>query len=196
MIFSKASKVSSGPASEPLTLTEAKTWLKIESDITEDDSLITALISSARSEIEQTTGIAFFTQTIEDVIDEWPEKTSDNSHRTFYLLRFPVQSVSSVTYVDSDGVEQTLNTSLYHVDLHSNACGISLTGTLPAIKDQPNAIKVTYVAGWSAVGSIPKDLTTAMQLMMTYQYEKRADSVKRYATAAENIIRKRYTHII
>jgi uncharacterized phiE125 gp8 family phage protein len=48
------------PATEPVTLAQAKAWLKVETD--DEDALIAALIPAARARAEWHTGRAFVTQ--------------------------------------------------------------------------------------------------------------------------------------
>ena len=50
------------PAAEPLTLAEAKLHLRVDADITDDDSLITALIVTARQQAEHRTGRSLVSQ--------------------------------------------------------------------------------------------------------------------------------------
>lgn len=187
MNFGTGSKVITPPQSEPVDLAAAKNWVKVESDVTEDDALIQGLIVSSRIEIENQSGLAFMSQTIEDSFDGWPDDY-------IKLLRYPVQSVESVKYIDSDGVEQTLPTPI--VDDTGNFCRVQSSDGWPTVKDQMGAIKIRYVAGWANADSVPQDLKTAVLLMLTYFYEKRADSVKRFKTAAEHIVSKRYVHIV
>ena len=197
MIWAVGSKVTSAPASEPITATTAKAWLKVE--FSDDDTMITNLIAGARWEIEKSTGIAFFTQTVTDALDVWPEyEEVSNPFAAFHLLRYPVQSVTSVTYYDSDGVQQTLASSDYVVDTNGVFCRISpAAGTSwPGLRNRPAAVTITYITGWSDVADIPEDLKTAMQLMLTYFYERRADSVKQYKTAAENIVSRHYVAVV
>jgi len=199
MIWSKGSKVTAAPASEPITATTAKTWLKIESGVTADDTIITSLIASARTEIETETGLALFTQTIQDTLDAWPEyEEVSNPYMAFHLMRYPVQSVTSISYVDGDGATQTWASANYIVDTTGTFCRIAPEAgiTFPGLRNRINAVTVTYTAGWALAADIPEDLKTALQLMLTYVYERRADSVKQYKTAAENIVQKRYVPVL
>ena len=58
------------PALEPLSLAEAKDWLKVDS--TADDTLILELITAARIHIEQATRLLLLTQSWKLVADQWP----------------------------------------------------------------------------------------------------------------------------
>lgn len=198
MIFTKGSKVTTGPTSEPIEVAEAKTWLKV--DTSADDSLITSLIAATREHIESTTGLALFTQTIQEKLDGWPYYDDvTNPFQVFHLLRYPVQSISSITYTDSDGSSQTLNSSIYTLDNTSGnfaRVGLDKDQSWPSIANQAGSITVNYVAGWDDVADIPGDLIIALKLMLTYFYERRGDGVKQYPTFAEHLISKHYIQLV
>ena len=59
------------PAAEPVTLAEAKAWLRVDTG-DDDDALITSLISAARARAEWHTGRAFVTQGWTLWLDCWP----------------------------------------------------------------------------------------------------------------------------
>jgi uncharacterized phiE125 gp8 family phage protein len=58
------------PAAEPLSLAEAKAFLRVEHD--DDDGVIAALIAGARLYVEGQTRRALLTQTWRLVLDAWP----------------------------------------------------------------------------------------------------------------------------
>src|SRR4051812_10578846 len=121
------------PATEPLTLTEAKLHLRV--DATDDDSLITSLITVAREMVETATNRQIVSATWKLSMDCFPSGWSSHSGRliedqgglrysdglrqwqgnVIKLPRSPVASVSSVTYVDPNGATQTLSSSLYQL---------------------------------------------------------------------------------
>jgi len=86
------------PASEPITLSEAKDSLRIPSGQTIDDDYITALISAAREQAEQ-----FIDRPIcqADFVIVY---NFINASR--FILRYPASSVASVTYRDLEYAEQ------------------------------------------------------------------------------------------
>ena len=62
----------SGPAAEPLTTAEAKAHLRVETDFTADDTLIDAMVTSARTYVEQYTGRQLITATWVLRMDAFP----------------------------------------------------------------------------------------------------------------------------
>lgn len=197
MIWTRGTKLTTAPAVEPITTEIAKNWLKV--DTSADDALIDLCVSAARSHIEQMSGLALFTQSISDVIDAWPTYDSvSNPYREFHLLRYPVQEVSGIQYVDSDGNAQTLSTDVYSVNTNGLFTSISLKSgqSWPSLSTQAAAVTVNYIAGWDDVDAIPANLKMAVQLFMTDYYEGRGDWVNKYRTAAENIVSKHYCPVI
>ena len=159
--------VTSGPASEPLTTSEAKNWLKV--DASTDDTLIDSLIKAARIYAERYTGRALYTQTIKEYYDCWDS--------VLRLSFSPVQSITSVKYLDTSGVLQTVDSSDYTTDLISRPARIAPNPdySWPTLGAYPNAVEVTYVAGATTTGAIPDTIKTAMLLIIAFWYENRED---------------------
>ena len=106
-----ALKLITAPATEPVTSTEAKSHLRV--DTTADDTLIGTLITAARQHVEAHLRRALITQTWELVTDAFP--VGD-------VLRLPLPplvSVTSIKYTDEDGAESTFSSGLYVVDTDS-----------------------------------------------------------------------------
>ena len=173
-------KISTPPASEPISLTEAKLYLRV--DTTADDALITALITAARETVERYTSRALVTQTITQVLDCFPGFG-------FRLAVHPVQSITSIAYKDSNGDTQTLASSIYMLDNYEmpNAVVLKANQAFPSVYDETNAVTVVYVAG-EAAGNVPKAILQAMYLTISDFYENRTDYVKRLPTAAEYLL--------
>src|SRR5205085_7972655 len=96
----------SPPANEPVSLDEAKEHLRVTS--TDQDNLIRHLISAARIYCENKLGQPIVTQTWDLKLDGFPCDA-------IRVPRPPLQSVTSITYLDSGGSLQTLNPSTYLV---------------------------------------------------------------------------------
>lgn len=177
------------PASEPITLDEAKAFLRVDGD--DDDSVITDAIASARETIENLTGRQLITATLEGAMDSFAGDWIDRSQRlidhrgaghsrhddlSIRLPRSPVQSVTSVQYIDGAGALQTLDPSLYIVDVRSITPRITpLFGTCwPPIRPQPNAVVVRFVAGWTTE-TLPARAKQLAKLVTLRDYEHRDD---------------------
>lgn len=94
--------INSESGSEPVTLTEAKLWLK-QDDIDTDDDLITGLIEAGRKYCEDYTGRSFFTKNIsvrvtsEDMVnDKIPLKFKADPDGTISLTAYYQGSSSSI----------------------------------------------------------------------------------------------------
>jgi uncharacterized phiE125 gp8 family phage protein len=160
------------PATEPLTLAEAKLHLRV--DATDEDTMITSLISVARHECENRTGRALITQT-------W-EVTLDCFEDSMELPHPPLQTVSSVKYLDEDEVEQTLGTTVYRVDGYAEPARVTRTygETWPDVAlDYPNAVRIRYVAGYGDDATdVPPPLKQWMLLHIGHWYANREASAK------------------
>ena len=106
-------KVITPPAAEPLSSAEAKLHLRV--DHTSDDTLITALIVAAREHVENYLGGSLVQQTRAVYLSSWP-------YFPFRLPCGPVQSIDSVKYTDSDGVEHTVSEDLYYLSPGGELC--------------------------------------------------------------------------
>ncbi len=101
------------PPTEPITLVQAKQHLRV--DHSDDDDLITALISAVRLQIDAPKGwlnLALPVQTLEITLDTFP----CNEIKVPWP---PLRSVVSIKYDDPDGIEQTLSPTRYSVDARS-----------------------------------------------------------------------------
>lgn len=181
-------QVTSAPASEPFTTAEMKTYLKVESSVTEDDALIASQIIGARNFVERLTSRALITQTITEYFDDWPTlppnpKTLDS--RVLKLHIAPVQSITSISYIAEGADPNTYTTwasSNYFLDAASGANGIGPARICkkkdvdwPTIEPYTNSIKVVYVAGYGASSSsIPASLLSAMRRLCGSWYRFRS----------------------
>lgn len=160
------------PSVEPITLTEFKSHARI--DITDDDDLITNfIIPTARSHVENILRKVLINTTFELRLDCFPASTS------IWIPNPPLSSVTSVEYIDENGVSQTLATTEYTVDLHTEPGRIYLQHEKfwPSIRRIQNAVKITFVAGFgSASTSVPIPIRHAILLIGADLYENRENS--------------------
>lgn len=150
-----------------VSLVEAKAHLRVDS--TDDDTLITSLIGASTQAAEHMTGRALMAQTWEVTLDAFPSAIE--------LTRVPVQSITSVTYADSIGVQTTMNNALYALD-SADEFGFAYVvpaygGVWPATRGEINAVKVRYVAGYSDAASVPAGIKQWILLQIGAMYASR-----------------------
>lgn len=184
-------KVTVSPTEEPLTPDEVKSQIKI--DHTLEDSLITIEIQAAREYVENKLGVALVTQTIEEKLHEFPLKDRLNPMRGIFLKRYPLVTVSSIAYKDSDGNSQTIDSDDYTLVTSSKPPIIAPKNGVswPTTLEEVGSITVTYTAGYGAASAVPADIKQAMLLIISNWFDNRSNSVQEKWTAADNILMKR-----
>lgn len=185
---------SAEPDVEPVSLTEAKEHLRV--DTTADDTYISACIVAARQSAEDFLGRQLITATWVYKLDAFPA-TRYGADAVLYLPRPPVQSVTSVQYVDTAGATQTLSASLYQTDLSAEPARIApaRNQTWPTTDtDTLAAVTITYVAGYGdAASDVPQAIRQAILLTLGHFYENREDVV---VGATANQVPKAATYLL
>lgn len=168
------------PAFEPVTLAEAKLWCKVEDDRTEEDALLLLLIKAMREYAENLTGRAFVQRTLRLYLSDWPWHARYGvliklPHPPLVEAGSPSVSVESFKYIDTDGVLTTLATTQYVVHDEFEPCFIipAWEVTWPTIRSLPDAIQITYHAGYANPNAIPKSLRLWMQARIATLFDKR-----------------------
>jgi uncharacterized phiE125 gp8 family phage protein len=158
--------LTSEPATEPVTTAEAKVHCRVEG--ADSDEYLAQLVTDARRHVEDITGRALINQT-------WTAK-ADRFDECFELRHNPVSSVSSVTYVDTDGVTQTATGSLYTADTDHLPARVYLAygQSWPSTRSQRKAVTITYVAGYGAAASaVPGPLKHAIKFLVGHWFDNR-----------------------
>jgi uncharacterized phiE125 gp8 family phage protein len=169
-----AIKQTAAPTVEPLTLEEAKNHLRVDDDIDEDDALINNFIAAARQDCEKFQNRAYVTQTWELWLDAWPDKDY------IEIPLPPLQTISSVKYYDTEDTEATLSSDDYFVDAQSEPGRVVLNSgnSWPGTTLRPaNGVCVTFVAGYGDAGDVPKNIKSAILLLVGHFYEHREDVI-------------------
>lgn len=84
----------------------------------------------------------------------------------------PLQSVASITYVDTNGVTQTWAAEDYTVDAVSGRIFPAYGRWYPATRNVPNAVTVRFTCGYPAA-NVPESIRAAMLLLVGDLYENR-----------------------
>lgn len=186
----------------PVTLTEAKQHLRVATD--DDDELIQSQLEAATERVELETGRQLLTATWQLWLDSapglsgssWGFETSLGGatawldagpwwNRLFIdVPRPPLVAVTSITYVDTTGVTQTWDPTLYQV--HKPAGPTAPRGKIrpaygvswPVTRDQMDAVVVQFTAGYgTAPGSVPQRLRRAILMITGDLYENREATI-------------------
>lgn len=154
-----------GPASEPVTLTQAKSQLAIAAGDTSHNDQLDLLIQQAREQFEKDSGTAVMTQT-------WSQ-TFPRLQDQLKLTIYPVQSVTSIQYYDSANANQTLSTDIYSLDTSTREIRLDADQTWPDVYDRWDCVRVTYVAGYTSASAVPAAIKQAILLLVAYYFEDR-----------------------
>lgn len=153
------------PTSEPLTVSDVKAHANI--DTTDDDALLTTYIIAAREHVEDKINRTLITQTWDYYLDRF--------HNVMEMPKAPLQSVSAITYVDTDGATQTLSTSIYTVDSDSDPGRVVLAynQSWPSVRADINVVKITFISGYGNAAAVAQAIKHAMLLLVSHWYESR-----------------------
>lgn len=168
---------------EPLTLDEAKEWLRVGKDVGADEAIIDTLVTACRKMVEDRTHRLFFQSSCALNLDAFPEETTG-------VIRFPVSplvSVTSITSYDSTDAATVMSSSDYTVDTYSEPGRVSLrdAGDWPTDLRVVNGGRIVFTAGYStSTGggstSLPVEcapMLSAMKLLLAHLYENRQQVV-------------------
>lgn len=154
------------PASEPVTLDEAKAYARV-SDAADDD-LITTLIKAARERVEAITWRAIMPQTWALTLTGFPDRLR--------LPYPPFQSVSAVRYFDETGIQRVLGSSIYRVDPDDDSAiiGLAVDQDWPELdSDRPYPVTLEYIAGYADAASVPDSIKIATKIIVTHLFNNR-----------------------
>jgi uncharacterized phiE125 gp8 family phage protein len=154
------------PSAEPISVSEAKASPSLRVAVATDDTDIGTLITTARKLAETYTLHALVTQTWELVLDGFPTGG-------IVVPLPPLQSVTSVKYIDTDGTQQTLSALLYSVDTDTIPGLITPAygEVWPVTRDEVNAVRVRFVAGFGAASDVPEDIKSWIKIMVGTMYD-------------------------
>jgi uncharacterized phiE125 gp8 family phage protein len=159
--------ITTEPTVEPVTTAEMRAHLRV--DDTTEDTYIDTLITAARIFAEQHTDRQFITATYVMRMDEFPAD----------VIRMPrpnLLTVTSIVYLDSSNVSQTMSASDYQVDIASlpgrvlPAYGETWPTTYPSL----NAVTITFTAGYGAAATaVPAPVKHAIKMLAAHWFESR-----------------------
>lgn len=166
------------PAQEPVSVDDVKPWCRVETGFTMDDGIIGGMITAARRYCETATKSQFITATYLFVLDLFPQIGQQWQWvgTPIRLPMPPLQSITSVQYLDSTGTLQTLASDKYTVDTVSKPGRIVpiFFEPWPVTIPQPNSVQITMVCGFGDDGSdVPQSYCQAISMLAAHYYRNR-----------------------
>lgn len=159
------------PSAEPISLATARLHLRLDTSGSPashpDDSLVSSLITAVRQNAEDYTGLTIAYATYEMRADSFEDLQIS-------LQTWPINSITSVSYVDLDGTSKTLTTSDYTLDDYCRPARLKAATVFPAAKE----VTIRFTAGFTDGQSpnpypMPKAIESAMLLMLGNLYDNR-----------------------
>ena len=155
--------MTSGPASEPVTVAEAKAHMRIDGTV--EDVLIASLIVTSRLHVD----LALINQSWTLILDRWPPGPEVD------IPLAPLQAVNAVKVKNSAGVPSTVSPTNYLVDLASKPPRIVWNNAARADPGVPaGGIEIEFAAGFGAsAANVPAPLKHAVLMLTAHWYEHR-----------------------
>jgi uncharacterized phiE125 gp8 family phage protein len=153
-----------GPAIEPWSVEEAKSFLRAEND--DDDTVIASLIAAARSHVEAMTRCALIAQTWRFVLDQWPKDGRIKPGRG------PLRALTAARVYNSAGIATPIDAGTFVLDKAAGVI-VSSTWVLPGRASAGIELDVEIGFGTSAAG-VPDVLRHAVRTLVAHWYENRS----------------------
>lgn len=168
--------VLSPPAAEPVTLAQARAFLKL--DDTAEDELLGSLITAARLMVEARSGRILVDQSWRLVLDRWP------AGGEIRLPLSPVSAVSAARVYDVQGSAQAVAEGVLALDAASDPPVLRIAGEVPEIGRERGAVEIDLVAGFGPQpDAVPALLRQAVLRLAARWFEQRGDVASRDAEA-------------
>lgn len=154
------------PTSEPITVSEFNQHANIY--VNDDDVWALGAIRAAREYAELVQQRQLLTATWRLSLDRFPDGE-------IKIPLPPLQSVSSIAYVDSSGTTTMLSSTQYLVSTDSEPGRITPAYSCywPQTRTQMEAVKITFIAGYTSAVNIPWKTLFAIRSIAAELYANR-----------------------
>lgn len=158
---------------EFVTIAELKNQCRLPAASTDHDSDLTDLRTMAIADIEAGTDRPLANVTMQMRARSLPA----DRRQQIYLPKGPIQSVSSVTYYDSNGAQQTVDAANYEVVtgddgfIQANANFDWPAGSVDIDRALP--VEIIYAAGYASAGNVPPLAKQAVKLLVAFWFSFR-----------------------
>ncbi|MBX3629317.1 MAG: hypothetical protein KF908_05260 [Nitrosomonas sp.] len=160
------------PAIEPVSIDEVIYHARIDNynqDGYDESVLLNGLIRAAREQAEHKLGRYLITQTVDAYFDAFPVCGK-------LITLPPVQSITNIKYIDTDGILQTVDALHYYLDRSgkTSRIGCAYGYSWPSSRNQSGAVIVRFVGGYGdAATDVPASIKNWMLLRIKTLYDKR-----------------------
>ncbi len=159
-------KLITAASSTPISVAEAKANCRV--DASDEDSLFTLWIGRAVREAENYTQTALMPQTWDQTLDAFP-------YAEIELLKPPVSAIVSVTYLDTAGALQTLNSGSYSLETSTFPGWLLPTYDTdwPDTQASANAVTIRCTCGYANAAAVPEDIRGWLLAAVNFYYQHR-----------------------
>lgn len=156
------------PASEPVSLAEAKLFLRVDHNA--EDSLIATLIGAAREAVEAGVGRALITRRVRESLDIWRRDAVNGA----VLGLGPVTDVIAVRLLANNGAQSVIDPERYRIEGNRDRPRLVFPAGFPATLRSAGGIEIEYECGYADdAGDLPIALRLATLQIVASLYELR-----------------------
>jgi len=157
-----------GPRLEPISVAEAKLFLRIDNDAEND--VIAALITTARLHVERLTRRIVLEQTWRLYLDDLPK------NHLVELGIGPVRDVLQVVCYNDDGEPRVIPAKDYVVDVSAVPARIKFRRSGYSSETRIlNGYEIDFIAGFGATTlHVPADIRQAIMMLVAHWFENRS----------------------
>jgi len=167
-------EVTSGPAIEPITLDEVKSFSGI--DYPDHDDMLEGFIEAVRGAAEEYTGRAFIEQTVQMKMDYWPRTAVE-------LPCPPLISVTKIVTLDEDDAETEYDSDNYYVITEGAPGKIVLKKSVTAPRNTVRnygGFLIEFKAGYgNAASDVPQAICNGIKIWVGTTYATRVIDPKK-----------------
>lgn len=170
-------ETTTAPTVPVVATADMKLHLRLNDDA--EDALLAEYVQGAADLFTRQSGYALTTTTFRLNLDKFPDNSCQqkSGRNIIYVPVKPVASLTSVQYLDTDGVWQTLAGTT--ADLTNCPARIILPATLPVLHASTlPAVRVNFVAGVALAASVPALARIAVKLAAAEWYAMRESFVE------------------
>jgi uncharacterized phiE125 gp8 family phage protein len=173
-----------GPASEPVTVAEARDHLELLASDSHHDAKLTRTIQVARERVENDTSCVLISQTFKLRLQNFPSES-----KPIHLGIRPVSAVTGFTYYDDSNVQQTLAASVYGLDGREQLVYLKYDKEWPSYTAQHNGIEIDLTVGYGTASNVPAIFKQLILLQVGMYFEDRGDDYRRrYNNAYDDLL--------